>query len=108
MKKLFLLLLLFTACSTGTMLKTGYLVSVEDTELSMERTETTKEADAFILQKTNLKFDTDVLIGTDKAFWGFQNENYYIYVEKQGLYQRSEKGKKRWKVYDLKLDNARK
>jgi hypothetical protein len=103
--KVFVLLLgLFFGCYPGKMVSTGYLVTVEKgRKTNVERFKTSAEVDSFVFLKTNLKINTDCIIGEKLPFYFFQNDVFFIYVEQQGVYQKKEKGKSKWRVYDEEL-----
>lgn len=100
-------MLLAASCSPGQMVGTGYLVTVEEgIQMKWEKVETASEADRFIFEKTGLQVKTDSLIGTTYPYWDMKNGRKYIYVGKQGIYQRRPGGKKRWRVYDEQLESS--
>ena len=94
-----------TSCSPGQMVGTGYLVTIEEgIQMKWDRVETAEQADQFIFEKTGLVVKTDSLIGTTYPYWDMKNGRKYFYVERKGIYQRRENGKKRWRVYDEQLE----
>lgn len=100
--------MLMAGCSPGEMVGTGYLVTVEKGILvKWDRLETAAEVDHFIREKAGLTVNTDSLIGTDRLYYDLKNgDGWYVYVERQGIYQRKPDGKKRWRVYDEDLTPA--
>lgn len=104
---LIILAALAVSCSPGEMLKTGYLVSIdqnEPREFEYKRFETTDSVDTWIANKTQLQLSTPEMITDNPPFYDFSNGQYFIYVEKQALYQRPG-GKTHWKVYDEELES---
>jgi hypothetical protein len=92
--------LFFACCSPGKMVNTGYLVMTEQGRMiKWNRVESIAQVDTFILDKTGLKLNTANLIGAHLPYFEFMNGDFSIYVEEQGIYQRREKGKKRWRAY---------
>lgn len=104
-KVIILALCLASCASPGQMTGTGYLVTAERGRLFLwDRVESPSAADSFIYDKTGLKFETDSLIGNKLPYYDFSNGDWYIYVEKKDIYQRREKGRKRWRAYDEQLN----
>jgi hypothetical protein len=99
---LILALIAFAGCmGPGQMVSTGYLVTVEEgIQCKWDRVETSAQVDSFITRHTGLTLNTETLMGDRLPFFDFRNERFYVYAEKQGIYQRRANGKKRWRVYD--------
>jgi|GEM_PF-3320068 len=107
---LIIAVVLMAGCSPGKMLNTGYLVSIdtkEPREFVLERFESADSVDTFILENTGIELCTPELISAYPPYYDVRNGEYYIYVEKQALYQRPG-GKTHWKVYDETLDSLTK
>ena len=98
------LLLVFTNCTgPGAMVREGYLVSVADKKTEVKRFETVSEVDSFILLRTGIPVDSKKMFGGILFFYELRNEDYSVYVEKKGIYQKKAGGKERWRMYDEKL-----
>jgi len=88
-----IVLVLFFSCSPTEIIKTGYLVTVENGEnFSKKYVNTSQDADKFVYQKTGNFFLTDELIGEKYKYWDFSNDSIYIYVEKKAYTE-----KNKWK-----------
>jgi hypothetical protein len=112
MKNYFLIvacyLLLVAGCAPGEMVGTGYLVTVEHgIQTKWERLENTAQVDSFVFAKTGIALQADNLIVPEYPFYQFRNGEFNIYVEMQGIYQRQENGKRRWRVYDEELESSK-
>jgi len=98
--------LIFSGCAPGQLTGTGYLVTVtEGIKTDWEKLENTAQVDSFVFAATGLTMQADSLIHPRYPFYQFRNGIFDIYVEKKGVYQRRENGKRRWKIYDEKLLN---
>jgi hypothetical protein len=101
-------LLLVAGCAPGEMVGTGYLVTVEHgIQTKWERLENTAQVDSFVFAKTGIALQADNLIVPEYPFYQFRNGEFNIYVEMQGIYQRQENGKRRWRVYDEELESSK-
>lgn len=90
---------LLHGCSPGQLVGTGYLVSVrQNGKTEIMKVATRHEADSIYLSVVG----SDPL-GSEDPFYEFQNSETFIYIEKKGIYERN--GKRRWKMYDEKLNN---
>ncbi len=90
-----LLILIFRGCSPGNLVTTGYLVGVDnyaENEIEIEHFQSTDSVDNWITEKTELQFHTPDLISEGPPYWEFNNEDFYIYVEKKGIYEKNGNG----------------
>jgi len=98
------LLLVFTNCTgPGTMVREGYLVSVADKKTEVKKFENIAQVDSFIFARTGIPVESEKMLGGILFFYELRNEDYSVYVEKKGIYQRKSGGKERWRMFDEKL-----
>lgn len=98
------LLLVFTSCiGSGTMVREGYLVSVADKKTEVKKFENITQVDSFIFKRTGIPVNSEKMFGGILFFYEMRNEDFSIYVEKKGIYQKKPGGKERWRMYDEKL-----
>lgn len=103
-----IVILLASSCAPGKMVADGYLVTAEKgRQMKWERFESAAAVDSFILDKTGIDINTQTLMHDDLPFFDIRNGKWYVYVEKQGVYQRRPEGKERWRVYDEEMESSK-
>ncbi len=93
-----LLLLVAASCSTRYLIGTGYdVVILNGPAVHKKQMESVHQTDAFIHDITSLNLITDSLLGPKVPCYKFYNYQFDVYVEKKGIYQRKQGGRKVWK-----------
>jgi len=99
-----ILILILSSCTgPGTMVREGYLVSISDKKTEVKKFESIAQVDSFIFARTGIPVESEKMLGGILFFYELRNEDFSIYVEKKGIYQKKARGKERWRMFDEKL-----